>query len=224
MRKLLFLLLTCFGVAACDDIIFTDGRTIVQGYVTDSLTGQRVEGAKVYLYACNSLAFYPRARCRTVIDSAATNADGYYRFRFKDQRQTNFGVSLAPERINTYAPVPFGYQSNPDAQIVDNAHFLVREGKKNQFDFLVKPFTTVQLHVRIPARGYQSASINSRLQKFNFAVPARPLVTILYLKAIPNDYFGVYGYLRAPDIRDLSAETYRYLDTADTTRVDLIFQ
>ena len=46
MRKLLFLLLACVGLAACDDIIFTDGRTVAQGYVTDSLAGQPVPGAR----------------------------------------------------------------------------------------------------------------------------------------------------------------------------------
>ncbi len=223
IRKLFFLLPACLGVAACDDVIFTDGRTIAEGYVTDSLTNQCVEGAKVYLYACNSSVYYPRKRCRTVIDSAATNADGYYRFRFRDQRRTNFAVSLAPVWNNTFAPVQLADQPNLGAQTVDDAHYLVREGKKNRFNFLVKPFKTVQLHVRIPARGYQSASIDSYLQEFTFAVPARPLDTILYLKAIPNAHFAVSGTLYAPDVPYLSAETSRYLGTADTTRIDLIF-
>jgi hypothetical protein len=76
MRKFLFLLLACLGVAACDDIIFTDGRTIAQGYVTDSLTGQPVPGAKVELFTCSSDLIAFGDRCRTILDSAVTDGNG----------------------------------------------------------------------------------------------------------------------------------------------------
>jgi hypothetical protein len=220
MRKLLFLLLTCLGAAACDDVIFTDGRTIAHGYVTDSLTNGRVAGARVYLYACNSSVISFGKRCRTIIDSAVTDANGYYRFRFRDQRRTNFAIELGTYYVNDFVPVR--KQPNPDAEIVDERLYLVREGKKNRFDFLVKSFKTVQLRVRINAPGYETASVGTYIQNFSFQLPARPLDTTLHFKAVPIDYFSVRGYLYAPDKSMLGADTSRYLGTADTTRLDLV--
>ena len=223
-NSILLLLLACLSIASCDDIIFTDGRTIADGYVTDSLTNQGVLGARVYLFACNSSIVYFGDRCKTILDSAITNYEGYYRFRFRDRRRTNFGVSLGTYLVNDFVPVRLANQPNRDAQTVDNAHYLVREGKKNQFNFLVTPFKTVQLHVHIAARGYQRASVSTRLQSIDFEVPLQRQDTVLHLKAIFNANFTVYGGLYAPDIPYLPAQTALYVGTADTTQAELIFQ
>lgn len=220
MRKLLFLLLACLGAAACDDVIFTDGRTLAHGYVTDSLTNQRVPGVTVYLLQCNSSVVFFGKRCKTIMDSAVTDANGYYRFRFRDQRRTDFALQLVayPDRDFVVAhDRPY-----PDAQTVDGGLYVVREGKKNQFDFLIKPFKTVQLRLRINAPGYEMANVRTYLQQYEFQLPARPLDTTLYFKAAPAENFRLKGHLYAPNKAVISVDTSLHFGTADTTRLTMV--
>jgi hypothetical protein len=220
MRKFLFLLLVCLGVAACDDIIFTDGRTLAHGYVTDSLTGQRVPGVTVHLLQCNSSIVFFGKRCRTIMDSAVTDANGYYRFRFRDQRRTDFALQLVAYPDKDF--VVAHDRPYPDAQTVDGGLYVVREGKKNQFDFLIKPFKTVQFRLRINDPGYETAHVRTYMQQYEFRLPARPLDTTLHFKAAPAERFSLEGYLYAPGKAVISVDTSFYLGTADTTRLTFV--
>jgi len=223
MRKLLFLLLACLGAAACDDIIFTDGRTIAQGYVTDSLTGQPVPGAKVELFTCSSDLIAFGDRCRTILDSAVTDGNGYYRFRFRDQRRTNFGVKMVAYVGNNCIPLPLYHQSNPGAEIVDEELYLVREGRKNQFNFLVKRFKTVQADLRINTPGYTRVIVGTFYQKLIFDDPAAVHNTSVYLKALPQETLNVRGTMIATDKPEIEFQKTVPPDGADTTRIELSF-
>jgi hypothetical protein len=75
-------------------MIFTDGKTIAQGYVINSLVHARVPHALVYLVTCHVGIL--GSNCNGgILDSTRTNGDGYYYFRFKDHRKTDFRVGLA---------------------------------------------------------------------------------------------------------------------------------
>lgn len=221
MRKLLFLLLACLGVAACDDFILTDGRTVAHGYVTDSLTGQPVPGARLLLYTCNSSLYFPGERCRTILDSAFTDANGYYRFKFRDQRRTDFAVKISSYRKgDNFAPLP---QPRSDAEIVLESYHRVREGKSNQFDFLVKSFKTVRADLRINPAAYQSFSIVTRFDRVECKAPATPRDTTVYLKALPLDAIGVYGIPDGNSPSSLLLKKTVPPDAADTLRMEFSF-
>jgi hypothetical protein len=220
MRKLLFLLLACLGAAACDDIIFTDGRTLADGHVIDSLTNQRVAGAKVYLFTCGGLFNY---RCNRVLDSTTTNADGYYRFRFMDQRRTDFGVAVGAYPANDFVALPVVAPPDSEVYVVNGSHFQVKEGKRNRFDFFIRFFKTARVHLRINPGGYQDVTLNTRYQDLRFKAPPQPLDTVLYLKAAPNADLFLSGYLYAPDKPQIRAEKWVYVGEADTTRVEVVF-
>jgi hypothetical protein len=220
MRKLFFLL-ACLGMAACDDFILTDGRTVAWGYVTDSLSGQPVPGARLLLYTCNSSVIFFGERCRTILDSAFTDANGYYQFRFRDQRRTDFAVGISFYRKgDNFAPLP---QPNSTAEIVQERYYRVREGKKNQFDFLVKSFKTVRADLRMNPPAYKSFSIATRFDRIDFKAPATPRDTSVYLKALPLDAIGVYGIPDGNSPSQILLEKRVPPDAADTIRMEFSF-
>lgn len=100
MKKVILILAILSGILGCDDIIFTDGKTLAEGYVIDSLTNKKVPKVLVYLAECH-LGFLG-TRCNGILDSTRTNAEGYYRFQFKDRRKMDFGVGLAQSSKITF--------------------------------------------------------------------------------------------------------------------------
>ena len=224
MKKFLFLLLVCLGVAACDDFILTDGRTVARGYVTDSLTGQGAPGVSVFLYTCNSSMIAFGKRCRDLLDSAVTDANGYYQFKFRDQRRTNFAVGIGEHRNGVnFAPVNIYLQPNPDAEIVDERLYLVREGKKNQFNFLVKTLKTIRADLRINTLSYERFFLSTLYEQVIFNAPATPRDTTVYLKAPPLAQIVVQGLPPAYAPGQVLLETTIPPDAADTIRMEFSF-
>jgi hypothetical protein len=224
MKKHILLLLACLGMAACDDFMLTDGRTIARGYVTDSLTGQPVPGAKLLLFTCNTSVIFFGDRCRTILDSAVTDANGYYQFKFRDQRRTNYAVGISIyQKGDAFVPLDIYAQSNPDADIVDEELYRVTEGKKNQFNFLVKSLKTVRADLRITPSAYERFIITSRYDRIDFKAPAMPRDTTVYLKAFPLEAIRVYGIPEDNSFSQLLLEKRVPPDDVDIIPMELAF-
>ena len=134
IKESILVLIVLAGIVSCDDIIFPDGKTLAEGYVIDSLTNQKVPNVSVHLAECN-IGWLGR-RCKGILDSTRTNADGYYRFRFKDKRKTDFGVGLAYSPESNFLALPLAESHNNGQYVIDDNQYLVEEGKKNRFVFL----------------------------------------------------------------------------------------
>ncbi len=222
--KHILLLLACLGLTACDDFILTDGRTLARGYVTDSLTGQPVAGARLLLFTCNASVVFFGDRCRTILDTAVTDANGYYQFKFRDQRRTNYAVGISIYRKgDAFVPLDIYDQPNPDAEIVQEELYRVTEGKKNQFNFLVKSLKTVSADLRINSPAYKRFIINSRYDLIDFKAPATSRDTTVYLKALPLEPIGVYGIPDDNSFSRLLLEKRVPADAADTIRMEFAF-
>jgi hypothetical protein len=101
LKRLFFLIPIIFVViCSCEDILWTDGRTEVRGFVIDTLSNTKVKDASVVLYECYSGLF--ARRCYDVVERTRTNSDGYYSIKFKDMRKKNFFVALEEEDILQY--------------------------------------------------------------------------------------------------------------------------
>jgi hypothetical protein len=218
IKKSILILVVLASIVGCDDIIFTDGRTLAEGYVIDSLTNQKVPNVLVYLADCHVGLL--GSRCNSIIDSTRTNADGYYRFRFKDKRKTDFGVGLARPPENNFMALPLVESSGTGQNVIDGKEYLIREGKKNRFDFYVKLFTTISVQVKLRNTGYQDAFLySSSRQTYVFDGLADGLDTTLQVKVLPWETNYLSLRLTAPGKEDKVIDKVFYVDPANHSQI-----
>ncbi len=120
-------------------------------------------------------------------------------------------------------PLDIYAQPNPGAEIVQEELYLVKEGKKNQFNFLVKLFKTVRADLRITTPGYKSFLVGMLSNPIQFKAPAPPRDTTVFLKALPQMTLGVYGIPDTSSAFKLLLEKTVPQDAADTIRMEFAF-
>jgi hypothetical protein len=201
-------MLISISYISCDDIIFTDDRTLAEGYVIDKRTGNKLPHAKVWLMECQVKLL--SSRCNVILDSTYTNADGYYRFRFKDRRKTDFGVRLADYEDNTVFPLPV--TATTGHNIVDDNAYLIGEGHKNRFDFYAKPFTTRPITIKLHHTGYPDAFLKAPFRYFYFQGQANNLDTTLQVKVVPEENYLITLRLTGTSKADKIVEQWMYVE------------
>lgn len=185
IKKGIFFLVLLAGILGCDDIIFTDGKTLAEGHVIDSLTNKKVPNVLVYLSECH-LGFQG-IRCNSILDSTRTNVEGYYRFQFKDRRKMDFGVGLAQSSENNFYALPLVGSPNSGPFVIDGDEYLIKEGRKNEFDFYIKLYITIPVNIRLQDTGYQHALLYGQGQSFYLSGLANRLDTMLQVKVLPQE-------------------------------------
>lgn len=78
--------------------------------------------------------------------------------------------------------------SPSSGQYVTNGdEYLIKEGKKNQFNFYIKLYITIPVQVSLQDTGYQDALLYGQSQSFYFSRMANRLDTTLQVKVLPQE-------------------------------------
>ncbi len=106
--------------------------------------------------------------------------------------------------------------------VIDDDVYLIKEGKKNQFNFYVKLFTSISVQIKLQDTGYQDAFLyGSSPKSYVFTGLANRLDTTLQVKVLPQETNYLSLCLTAPSKEDKVIDESFYVDPANPPYITL---
>lgn len=179
MKKLVYILILCISLTGCKSCK-KDQQTTVSGLIVDSVTGNRIANAKVFLGIIESGTYGTSA---STVDETTSDAYGRYSFEFDALKNKDYAIIAKADKY-------FETESVSDYQL--------QEGKKNEkLNITLKPKAVIKIHVKKTDMSYDSLDFGCNLHisgtsKFAFGKLVDTNLIYDYQKGGAYKYIYIY--------------------------------